>query len=122
MAGVAKAGLDASERHYKLVDALVNQGISYAHEQGRNALKQGSPIPAEERKKAAVEFIAQEMKASGLAHDGSVHLEKLVEAKLNMRRDDPKQKGKLVVSNNGRAVADPELVRTQPTSPPPVPK
>lgn len=114
LAAVEKSGLEASERHLALVDALVNQGISYAHEQGRKALKQGSTIPADERKKAAVDFIAAELEATGLAYAGSEQLEKLVEAKLNMRRDDPKKKGKFVVSNNGRSIAKPELVQTQP--------
>jgi len=83
----AKAKIDVAERHEKMIDEWVTKGIAFAHEQGRKALKEGQdPVSGDEKKNAAVDFIADGIKNTGITQLGADALAKLVESKLNVER------------------------------------
>lgn len=82
-----KAKIDVAYRHELMINEWVGKGIAFAHEQGRKALKDGKdPIPGDEKKNAAVDFIASGLKSTGLVTLGRDALAKLVESKLNQDR------------------------------------
>jgi hypothetical protein len=83
----AKANIDVAERHEVMLDEWITKGIAFGHEQGRKALKEGKdPVSGDEKKNAAVDFIAEGLKNTGLAEMGAEALAKLVESKLNVER------------------------------------
>lgn len=97
-------GIELAERQYTLLDDLVNKGVSYAHEQGRKALKADKPLSSTEKHAAAVEFVNSGLKHLGLVDASKDLLAQLVEAKLNLRRDDPVAPGKIARTNAGREI------------------
>jgi hypothetical protein len=99
-----KANIELAERQFALLDDLVNKGVSFAHEQGRKALKSNGTISAEDKKAAAVNFVAQGINHLGLPGAGQELLTQFVEAKLNLRRDDPVKAGELAKTNAGRII------------------
>ena len=82
-----KANVDVAERHEALLDEWITKGIAFGHEQGRKALKEGKdPVSGDEKKNAAVDFVAEGLKNTGLTEMGAEALAKLIESKLNVER------------------------------------
>jgi len=82
-----KTDIDVAEKHEKMIDEWITKGIAYGHEQGRKALKEGKdPVTGDEKKNAAVDFIAAGLDNTGLVTMGRDALAKLVESKLNVER------------------------------------
>ena len=82
-----KAGITVAQVHEQMIDEWVTKGIAYGHEQGRKALKAGKdPVTGDEKKNAAVDFIAAGLDNTGLVTMGRDALAKLVESKLNIER------------------------------------
>ena len=83
----AKTNVQVAEHYEVMVNEWVGRGIAYAHEQSRKALKADSkPLSGDEKKVAAVDFIAEGLRNTGVVSMGSDALAKLVESKLNMAR------------------------------------
>lgn len=82
-----KAKINIAIQHKQMVDEWITKGIAYGHEQGRKALKEGKdPVSGDEKKNAAVDFIASGLDNTGLVTIGRDALAKLVESKLNLER------------------------------------
>jgi len=82
-----KTNIDVAEKHEKMLDEWITKGIAYGHEQGRKALKEGKdPVTGDEKKNAAVDFIADGLKNTGVVEMGRDALAKLIESKLNVER------------------------------------
>jgi len=80
-------GWEMSVQMKEVLDGLISQGISYADEQAKNALKKAAkPLPSEDKLKAAVDFVATQVEDLGLPQKGGEALAKLIEAKLNDER------------------------------------
>jgi len=80
-----KWGWDLQDKHDALIDSWVEKGIAYAQEQAFKALKDGNdPVPGDAKKVLAVEFIADNLE--GVVTLSRDALEKLIEAKLNLKR------------------------------------
>lgn len=99
-----KSGIELAERQYALIDELVNKGVSFAHEQGRKALKADKAMAPEDKAAAAVDFVDKGINQLGLPSAGKDLLLQLVEARLNQRRDDPVKPGELAKTNDGRVI------------------
>lgn len=84
-----KTKISLSDQQEMMLESWVEKGIAYAHEQGRKALKENKkPLKGDEKKIAAVDFIESALKSTGLINLGRDKLEQLVEAKLNMQREE----------------------------------
>lgn len=84
----AKTSIQVAEHYELMVDEWVGKGIAYAHEQSRKALKAGTkPLASDEKKVAAVDFIAEGLRNTGVVALGSDALARLVESKLSMARN-----------------------------------
>lgn len=99
-----KNHIELAERQYALLDDLVNKGVSFAHEQGRKALNAGNPLAAEDKAAAAVNFVNSGINHLGLPGAGKELLAQFVEARLNLRRDDPVKAGELAKTNSERVI------------------
>jgi hypothetical protein len=82
-----KHGWEMSAQMKEMLDGLIDQGIAYADEQAKKALKKtAQPLPSGDKLKAAVEFVATQIDDMGLPQKGGDALAKLIEAKLNTER------------------------------------
>jgi hypothetical protein len=99
-----KNHIELAERQYALLDELVNKGVSFAHEQGRKALQEGKPLDSTDKKLAAVNFVNDGVNHLGLPGASKELLAQFIEARLNLRRDDPTKEGEIVKTNSGRVV------------------
>lgn len=85
-----KWSLDISTSQEELVMNAVRQGIAFAEEQSRKALREGQPARSgDEKKNEAVEFIADKLDTLGVVTWGGDQLGNLVEAALYSKREDP---------------------------------
>lgn len=83
----SKMGIDLAEKQEKFLNDLVLQGIAYAEEQARKALKSGSPAPSPDDKRAmAIEYVYEQMKKNNLAEVAGDLVSKKLEAWLNVSR------------------------------------
>lgn len=84
-----KWGIDISAAQEELVMNAVRQGLAFAEEQSRKAMKEGLPPKSgDEKKIEAVRFISEKLKTLGVLDWGSEKLADLVEAALHMKRED----------------------------------
>lgn len=85
-----KWGVDVSAAHEQLIMGVVKQGLAYAEEQSRKALKEGKPPKTgDEKKIEAVRFISSKLESLGVVSWGAEKLGELVESALHMKREDP---------------------------------
>ena len=85
-----KWGMDISAAQEELVMTVVRQGLAYAEEQSRKALKEGKePKTGDEKKIEAVKFISEKLETLGVLTWSSEKLSELVESALHMKREDP---------------------------------
>ena len=82
-----KHGWEMWKEMKEMLDGLIVQGISYADEQAKKALKKAAkPLPPEDKLKTAVDFVATQVEDLGLPQKAGDALAKLIEAKLNEER------------------------------------
>jgi len=91
-----KTKIDIAERHEALINMCISSGIAYAHEQGRKALKaDAEPAKGEEKKIMAMETAMAKLQSLGVLEQDADALARLIDARLNQERKDPKEKGRM---------------------------
>jgi len=81
---------EKQEAVIRLTDNMIAAGVSFAEEQGRKALR-ADKVKTEgaDKMQSAVDFIRQQLDASGLPGIGEDELKKLIEARLHQERTKP---------------------------------
>ena len=81
---------EKQEAVIRLTENMVGAGVSFAEEQARKALR-GDKVKTEgaQKMQSAVDFIREQLDASGLPGIGEEELKKLIEAKLHKERVKP---------------------------------
>ena len=69
------------------LDDYIEQGLAYAREQTRKSLKQGTTLSGDDKRKIAVDYIAEAVKRSSLGELGADYIGARLEARLNSSRD-----------------------------------
>jgi hypothetical protein len=96
LAGIAvrkwgrKLDADKQEAIIRLTDGIITSGLSFAEEQGRKALRVDKvKTESADKLQSAVDYVKQQLDASGLPQVAEDELVKLIEAKLHQERARP---------------------------------
>jgi hypothetical protein len=82
-----KTGIEVSDDQRWALESFISEGVGYAEEQGRKAIKAGDPTPeADTKLEIAVGYVIDRIAESGLPTMGEDAIVKLIEAKLGGNR------------------------------------
>jgi len=73
------------------LDDFIEQGLAYAREQTRKALKHGTVLTGNDKRNLAVDYIAEAVKQSSLGALSADYIAARLEARLNASRDPAEQ-------------------------------
>jgi hypothetical protein len=81
---------EKQEAVIRLTDNMIAAGVAFAEEQGRKALRVDKvKTESADKMQRAVDFVRQQLDASGLPSIGEEELKKLIEARLQQERTKP---------------------------------
>jgi len=93
LAGVAirwlhmKTGIEVNDEQRWALESFIAEGVGYAEEQGRKAIKAGDPTPeADTKLEIAVGYVIDRIAESGLPTMGEDAIVRLIEARLGGNR------------------------------------
>jgi len=81
---------EKQEAVIRLTDNMIAAGVAFAEEQGRKALRKDNvKTEGADKMQSAVDFVRQQLDASGLPNIAEEELKKLIEARLQQERAKP---------------------------------
>ena len=82
-----KLDIDLDEKQEAQLDQVLTQGIAYAREQSRSALKtEKKALTGADKKTLALDYVTSAVKESGIAERSAEVIERRLAARLNMER------------------------------------